>query len=154
MHDFSGAKRLGTPILYCLGESDFRQIITDRRNAGQGTARGNDPREGQVYPGVIVADWGGSVNLQVFLDGNDTYWPTSRSEFDPEKHGRRRYFLPAPEGSELEAAGENTELTFEEYESLAGPNDVGAGRSSFGDVRIVFEPDARGHWIPAVIGAY
>jgi hypothetical protein len=28
-----------------------------------------------------------SVNLQVFLDGNDTHWVTSRSEYDPSTHG-------------------------------------------------------------------
>lgn len=29
------------------------------------------------------------VNLQVFLDGTDTYWATSRSEFSPEKHRKQ-----------------------------------------------------------------
>lgn len=42
---------------------------------------GNQVQEGQVYPAVVVRDWdeaSGTVNLQVLLDGNDTYWATSR----------------------------------------------------------------------------
>lgn len=29
------------------------------------------------------------VNLQVFLDGNDSLWAPSRTEYDPARHGRR-----------------------------------------------------------------
>jgi hypothetical protein len=40
---------------------------------------GNQVRAGDQFPAVIVAIWGPeSVNLQVLLDGNDTYWATSR----------------------------------------------------------------------------
>jgi hypothetical protein len=41
---------------------------------------GNEVREGDVFPALIVRVWPTSVNLQVFLDGNDTYWATSRPE--------------------------------------------------------------------------
>lgn len=41
---------------------------------------GNDVAEGQIFPAIVVRVWSGSVNLQVLLDGNDTYWATSRSE--------------------------------------------------------------------------
>jgi hypothetical protein len=41
---------------------------------------GNEVREGDVFPALVVRIWPTSVNLQVFLDGNDTYWATSRLE--------------------------------------------------------------------------
>ena len=44
---------------------------------------GNRAEEGQVYPATIVRVWGenpdSAVNLQVQLDGTDTFWATSRS---------------------------------------------------------------------------
>ena len=47
---------------------------------------GNEVREGDVFPAMIVRTWGdtpkASVNLQVFLDGTDTYWATSVSVGD------------------------------------------------------------------------
>lgn len=44
---------------------------------------GNSVRAGDVFPAVIVRVWPESTvtcNLQVLLDGNDTYWVTSRAE--------------------------------------------------------------------------
>lgn len=42
---------------------------------------GNQVSEGDEYPAVVVRAFGGStVNLHVLLDGNDTYWATSRQE--------------------------------------------------------------------------
>lgn len=118
--------RVGLNVLYTLTEYDAREIVQNRRNAGIATARGNDPREGQTYPAIIVADhvheahrprveageftvsgapvltWesyiaGISVNLQVFLDGTDVFWATSRTEYDATKHGD---WGPLPEGQE------------------------------------------------------
>lgn len=47
---------------------------------------GNQVQEGQVYPLLITRVWGegegAAVNGQVFLDGNDVYWATSRVEGD------------------------------------------------------------------------
>jgi hypothetical protein len=44
---------------------------------------GNEVTEGDVYPAIVVRTFlGTTVNLQVQLDGNDTYWATSRSEGD------------------------------------------------------------------------
>lgn len=44
---------------------------------------GNEVREGDVFPALIVRTWGATpesaVQLQVFLDGNDTYWASSRA---------------------------------------------------------------------------
>lgn len=83
-YNFENPGRVGKRVLYMLTEMDVRDIIKSRQVAGYATAHGNDPREGQIVPGIVVADWGGSANLQVFLDGIDSYWPTSRTLFDPE----------------------------------------------------------------------
>lgn len=123
--------RLGTTVLYTLTEADANQIRNDRLNLGRFAARGNECREGDTFPAIIVRDFistrevldkefrrrprmmphspeafekmiehqvneelerqatqGAPVNLRVLLDGNDVFWATSRTEFDPEKHGR------------------------------------------------------------------
>ncbi|MEU3683785.1 hypothetical protein AB0E99_22995 [Streptomyces sp. NPDC030592] len=44
---------------------------------------GNSVQGGDVFPAVIVRVWNESTvtcNLQVLLDGTDTYWATSREE--------------------------------------------------------------------------
>lgn len=112
--------RVGQMVIYKLSEHDAKAIVASRLSAGRGTVSGNDPREGDEYPALIVRDWAGydaalkakfeageitladeartpvswrdhirnsSVNLQVFLDGTDVFWATSRSEFDGRKHG-------------------------------------------------------------------
>jgi len=104
-HTFTSPGRIGRRVLYCLNDADVREIQWQRQLAGKGSRNGNDPKEGQVYPGVIVADFysplasdekrtvedrqtrleQSSVNLQVFLDGNDSYWATSRSQWIPGK---------------------------------------------------------------------
>ena len=93
----------GSQVLYTLASGDAEQI--NRRRLDAGAYRrlhpanhtltqaghpgrtgfiahfGNAAEEGQVYPAFVVRDWdeaGGTVNLQVLLDGNDTYWATSR----------------------------------------------------------------------------
>jgi hypothetical protein len=44
---------------------------------------GNHASAGDVYPAMVVRTFGGpAVNLQVHLDGTDTYWATSRTEGD------------------------------------------------------------------------
>lgn len=150
----SNNTRVGKRVLYTLNTGDAQEIIMGRTLAGRSTKRGNDPKAGQQFPGVIVADFGSSMdipaqveryveiqraryaqangedmgepgyptefkdftpiefgewlhksvleveenarrsakqascNVQVFLDGTDTYWATSRSMFDPEQHYR------------------------------------------------------------------
>jgi hypothetical protein len=55
----------------------------DRGRTGHVLHAGNPASEGQVYPAFIVATWGAtSANLHVLLDGNDTYWATSRPQGD------------------------------------------------------------------------
>jgi hypothetical protein len=44
---------------------------------------GNHATAGDYLPAMVVATFGGdAANLQVFLDGNDTYWATSRPNGD------------------------------------------------------------------------
>lgn len=53
---------------------------------------GNRTEGGQVYPATVVrifpggSEVNGVCNLQVALDGNDTYWATSRTEGEGEGH--------------------------------------------------------------------
>lgn len=54
---------------------------------------GNVVSEGDIFPAMIVRVWGedtACVNLQVYLDGNDTYWATSALQGD----GNRQWFQP------------------------------------------------------------
>ncbi|MFJ2006987.1 hypothetical protein [Streptomyces chartreusis] len=88
---------IGRIVHYTLSEHDAAEI--NRRRAdfaryvkngglhGGGTGYvahvGNQAREGDVYPAMIVRVFGetpeSAVNLQVFLDGNDAFWATSRT---------------------------------------------------------------------------
>jgi hypothetical protein len=44
---------------------------------------GNQASAGDVCPAMVVRTFGGpAANLQVHLDGTDTYWATSRTEGD------------------------------------------------------------------------
>lgn len=109
--------RVGFLVTYKLTDFDAKAIVQQRLRAGQGTFSGNPPREGDEYPAMIIRDhaqyddklkaayesgkvsnsgrpmtWEkylneATVNLQVFLDGNDSFWATSRTRFDPERHG-------------------------------------------------------------------
>lgn len=42
---------------------------------------GNDVKEGDIYPAMVIKVWGtsGCSNLKVFLDGSDSFWATSIS---------------------------------------------------------------------------
>ena len=93
-----GAK-VGSHVLYTLTADDAQAINRRRddysafrrqashevvgesgRNGHQGHF-GNSASEGQQYPAIIVRVFDPSTttaNLQVHLDGNDTYWATSR----------------------------------------------------------------------------
>ena len=70
---------IGRIVHYTLGENDVANIV-ERRG---GAHVGNRVEVGQVYPAMIVRVWGdaptSAVNLQVFLDGRDTEWVTSRA---------------------------------------------------------------------------
>jgi hypothetical protein len=75
---------LGRIVLYTLNEQDAA-MIRNQRIAANGGMLGNRVETGQVYPAIVVRTFGGSAaNLQVLLDGPDTYWATSRAEGDGE----------------------------------------------------------------------
>ena len=89
---------IGRIVHYRLASWDV-DAINRRRSDGENSIRpddgaqvhvGNRVSEGDVFPAVIVRCWGDTegsmVNLQVFLDGNDTYWATSRDEGDAVAH--------------------------------------------------------------------
>ena len=84
---------IGRIVHYTLTEQDTDAI--NRRRADGVRARtadarsgavihyGNTVTAGDVYPAMVVRVWEfNSTNLQVFLDGNDTYWAASKSEGD------------------------------------------------------------------------
>lgn len=83
----------GRIVQYRLTESDANDINRRRKDFHQSRSTdqqtgfighvGNHAADGDVYPAVIVRVWNESTvtcNLQVLLDGNDTYWATSRAE--------------------------------------------------------------------------
>jgi hypothetical protein len=76
---------IGRIVHYKLSEQDALSI-NDKRIKDQ--TSGNVAYKGDVYPAMIVRTWGKqagvSVQLQVYLDGPDTYWATSRLEGDAE----------------------------------------------------------------------
>ncbi len=64
---------VGRIVHYRLSEQD-----AERANRQQ-SPDGNTARPGDVLPAIVVrVNQGNSVNLQVFLDGPDTLWVTSR----------------------------------------------------------------------------
>lgn len=95
---------IGTIVTYKL-TADDAQAINRRRDDFDRTQHtgqpwpygaqahlGNRASAGDVYPAVVVRNWGGDVNLKVLLDGNDDLWATSRSQ----GHGQGMW-LPANE---------------------------------------------------------
>jgi hypothetical protein len=82
---------IGRIVHYKLSGADVLSV-NDKRLKDQ--TSGNAARKGDVFPALIVRTWGeqegASVQLQVFLDGPDTYWATSRTEGD----GEGQYIWP------------------------------------------------------------
>lgn len=86
---------VGRLVHYKLPEAAALQV-NKRRLDGvmSGTAKvengsqihfGNGHTAGDVLPAVVVRVWENNlVNLQVFLDGNDTLWVTSAAEGENE----------------------------------------------------------------------
>lgn len=81
---------VGRIVYYKLSETDAYQINKRRDDYGlkpelewvPGSQRhvGNRVSAGDVFPMIVVRVWNEekvSVNGQVFLDGNDTFWATS-----------------------------------------------------------------------------
>lgn len=77
---------IGRIVLYTLGAIDAELINNSRRPVtGLVVSVGNKAQAGDVFPAMVVRVFPGAdvVNLQVLLDGNDTYWATSVSEGPP-----------------------------------------------------------------------
>lgn len=69
--------REGDFVFYTLTADDAERIRLDRQSR---SIQGNPLSEGQTYPALIVRKWSETgANLQVFLDGPDQAWVTSRS---------------------------------------------------------------------------
>lgn len=91
---------IGRIVFYKLTEHDADAINRRRSDAEANRALiatdalgyvahvGNAVAEGDVFPMTIVRVWGdqptSAVNGQVTLDGNDTFWATSRVQGDGE----------------------------------------------------------------------
>lgn len=84
---------IGRIVHYKLSSYDAEAInrrradFTAAQSAAAGTGFvghvGNVAQAGDVCAAVVVQTFGGpAANLQVLLDGNDTYWATSRIEGD------------------------------------------------------------------------
>lgn len=87
---------IGGIVHYKLSASDAEQINRRRQDwvgtcaeyggppgDGYQAHAGNSAAEGEVCPAVVVRTFGGtSANLQVWLDGSDSFWATSRGEGD------------------------------------------------------------------------
>lgn len=65
----------------------FQQTLAGTPDPGHRGASGHVAHVGnhaaavEVYPAMVVRTFGGpAANLQVHLDGTDTYWATSRTE--------------------------------------------------------------------------
>jgi hypothetical protein len=84
---------LGRLVHYRLSEQEAeavnrrRKDFHDSRSADERTGFvghvGNWAAEGDMFPAMVVRVWDEStvtVNLQVFLDGNDVHWATSSAE--------------------------------------------------------------------------
>lgn len=67
----------GRIVLYTLNAADADNINHTH------VMKRNPAREGDVYPAIVVRVWTAPcAQLQVFYDGEGTYWATSRTEGD------------------------------------------------------------------------
>lgn len=67
--------------------ADAQRSMAQHREAADGSQIhvGNTAYAGDVAAAIVVRAWGGDndlINAQVFLDGNDAYWVTSRAYGD------------------------------------------------------------------------
>jgi hypothetical protein len=76
----TGTPTIGRIVLYRLASHDADRIEQRRLETRAHQSPGfNAAYAGDVYPAIVVrTNKGLSVNLQVFLDGADTLWVTSR----------------------------------------------------------------------------
>lgn len=100
------APTVGRVVLYTLTEAEAEAINKRREDfkafsrshvqpiqpgdsgaSGHQAHFGNSASAGQQYPALVVRAFGGdAANLQVLLDGSDTYWATSATPGDGAGH--------------------------------------------------------------------
>lgn len=103
----------GRIVLYCLNEDDANHA-NRRRTDGRVIAKmatnlhwpagaqahiGNPVKAGDVFPMMIVRVWPsdtGAVNGQVFLDGCDVLWVTSRSQVVADSDDKQGFWFEPP----------------------------------------------------------
>jgi hypothetical protein len=74
------APTIGRIVHYTLTEADAA-AINKRRTGALVDRVGNHATAGDICPAMIVRTFGGpAANLQVVLDGTDSFWVTSRTE--------------------------------------------------------------------------
>ena len=123
-----------------------------RDNVLRALRQGNGAQEGQILPAFIVSQWTGSANLQVFPDGTDSYWATSRNQypgddapmFDPKVfywQGGRWHFT-------VDGDMDGEEIDQTEYVKRTAPT-VPGQPPRVPTATLSWEPDARGMWIYA-----
>lgn len=85
----SNQTTIGRIVQYTLSEQDAQEVnrrrVPRRPDSDEGAQFhvGNSACAGDVFPMMICCVWVPEmVNGQVFLDGNDTLWVTSRHEGD------------------------------------------------------------------------
>lgn len=77
------APTIGRIVHYTISEDDARQVRHQQNLMGGAMFKCNEARAGSVLPAIVVSGPHGPdnlVNLQVFLDGDCSYWATSRAE--------------------------------------------------------------------------
>jgi len=97
-----------------LNETDAEQINRRRTSSQEISTRieaekwplgaqahiGNAARAGDVCPMLIVRVWGNddvsAVQGQVFLDGNDTFWATSRTQVVEDSVDKQGHWFAPP----------------------------------------------------------
>lgn len=82
----------GRVVQYVMAAGDVAQAV-------DASAKLNRPSEGDVLPAMIIRVWGevdetAPCNLQVFLDGNASYWATSRKQGPADDPQPGQWFEP------------------------------------------------------------
>lgn len=107
---------IGRVVHYTLSETDAARINARRTDSSSIQERllddvwpvgaqahiGNKVRAGDVLPAIVVAVHpGGQINAQVFLDGNDSFWVTTKEQASEESgsHPGRWHWPSIPRSS-------------------------------------------------------
>lgn len=92
---------IGRIVHYTLSDDDAGQINSRRAANAGGPQIGNPVAPRNVFPAMVVRCWSaGQVNLQVFLDGGDVFWATSRGQnYDSNTPTPGQWHWPKKEGA-------------------------------------------------------